>query len=531
MSENQSATRQPLAGPLMGKGAFAALLGLLASDPQYAKDMPRREFGPPKLPPGVIPEGRKNCLAMDSDGNAGMYGYLNESPMCGLGFPGYPYLSNLAQRSEYRAPTEVIASEMTREWINFTGVKGSKQKDLEKAFTDFGVRECVRLALEHDGLFGRGQLFVGIKGQDSDKRRARPLLIDDNGAGISKGSLLGFKPIEPIWTTPTFYNSNDPTAPNFYKPEMWYIVGKATHATRLLSFISRPVPDILKPSYNFGGLSLSQLIEPYVLRWLKTVDGVNRLINNFSIINLQTDLLSSLADGGDGGAGLFERMRVFTTMRDNQGLFISDKDRELLESIAVPLSGLSELQAQAQEHMAAPTHIPLVKLTGITPSGLNASSDGEIKVFYDWIGASQANDITPHLRTILKIVQLNLWGKVDPAIGFEYIPLDSPTDKEESEMRKSDGDRDSAYVDRGVLDPVEVRQRLKNDPKSGYTFIDPEAAPVPPDQDNAEHAAGLQEKGKEADAQRGEESAEASARREAEAREHQAELDRDSDKD
>ena len=32
---------------------------------------------------------------------------------------------------------------------------------------------------------------------------------------------------------------------------------------------------------------------------------------------------------------------------------------------------------------------PLVKFTGITPNGLNASSDGEIRVFYDDIHAEQ----------------------------------------------------------------------------------------------------------------------------------------------
>jgi uncharacterized protein len=227
--------------------------------------------------------------------------------------------------------------------------------------------------------------------------------------------------------------------------------------------------------------------------------------------------------------GLFERLRLFSQMRDNRGIFAVDKDSEEMDSIAVPLAGLSELQAQAQEHMAAPTHIPLVKLTGITPSGLNASSEGEIKVFYDYIAAAQANEITPHLRTILRIIQLHLWGKVDPNIGFEYVPLDSPTDKEEAEIRKADGDRDTAYIDRGVLDPVEVRQRLKANPKSGYGFIDPEDVPTPPDQDNAEHGAKLEEKGKQADAVRGEESAEATAQREAEAREHQAKLDRQTD--
>src|SRR5262249_13866582 len=111
---------------------------------------------------------------------------------------------------------------------------------------------------------------------------------------------------EPIWTTPTVYNSIDPTDPDFYKPPAWYVLGRETHASRLLTFVSRPVPDILKPAYNFSGLSLSQLIEPYVVRWLKTVDSVNRLISNFSTSGLLTNMQASL-DEDSTGAGLFKR--------------------------------------------------------------------------------------------------------------------------------------------------------------------------------------------------------------------------------
>ncbi|WP_241502645.1 anti-CBASS protein Acb1 family protein [Bombella intestini] len=42
----------------------------------------------------------------------------------------------------------------------------------------------------------------------------------------------------------------------------------------------------------------------------------------------------------------------------------------------------------------------LVKLFGITPNGLNASSEGEIRVFYDEIAAFQENN--------LQLVQLPL---------------------------------------------------------------------------------------------------------------------------
>lgn len=494
----ESTPKAPMTIAAAGPAAYAAFAALMAENPDAVV---RREFKAPELPPGVRPKEGGN-MALDDAVSVSMYGWLNGQPgWCGLGFPGYTYLSELYQRSEYRAPSETIANQMTREWVKFTGADEAKLKELNEAFEEFRVREHFRAVAMHDGAFGRGQLYVKIKGQDSDKGRTLPLNVDDEGAGIGKDQLLGFKPIEPIWTTPYSYNSNDPAADDFYAPSWWYVLGKKTHTTRLLTFISRPVPDILKPSYNFSGMSLSQLIESYVVRWLKTVDSVNRMISNYSKTGLKTNMQGTLS-GGDG-TELFKRAAMYTSVADNRGIWICDKDTEEFFQINTPLSELSKLQAQAQEHMAAPTHIPLVILTGISPSGLNASSEGEIKVFYDFIAAEQKNLFADNLRTVMRIVMLHLWGTVDKDISFEWVPLDSPTDKELSEMRKADGDRDVAYVGGGVVSPDEVRERLRTDPNSGYTHIEGDAPPSP-----LEEGAELDEDGKQADHARAGETAE-----------------------
>ena len=73
----------------------------------------------PKTMPGVKPKG--NGLAMDSQIDA-MYAYAAQNTVYseGQAFLGYPYLSELAQRPEYRRPAEILAKEMTRKWIRFT---------------------------------------------------------------------------------------------------------------------------------------------------------------------------------------------------------------------------------------------------------------------------------------------------------------------------------------------------------------------------------------------------------------------------
>lgn len=435
---------------------------------RFAQELPqefRREFTIPQLPPGVLPKGANSAL----DSAIPTLTWLNnQSGYCGLGFPGYTYLAELSQRSEFQAPTETIAGELTRTWIDLQGADDKKLKELKTATETFNVRGLLRRMSELDGFFGRGQIYVGIKGQESDQRRQLPLLYGPEN--IAKGSLRILKAIEPVWTTPYMYNAIDPTQEDFYKPRAWYVLGKKTDASRLLTFVGRPLPDILKPAYNFGGLSLSQLVEPYVNRWLKTVDSVNRLISNFSISGIKTNMMAAL-DGGDTGDQLIRRAQLYSSMRDNRGVMLLDKESEDFFQYNTPLSGLPDLQAQAQEHMAAPTHIPLIKLTGITPSGLNASSEGELTVFYEFCNATRQNFYDPHLKNILKILQCHLWGEIDEDITYSWCALDEPSQKELAKMRADDAQAAGTYLDKGVITEDDQRVRLINDPNSGYNFL------------------------------------------------------------
>jgi hypothetical protein len=53
------------------------------------------------------------------------------------------------------------------------------------------------------------------------------------------------------------------------------------------------------------------------------------------------------------------------------------------------------------------------------------------------------------------------------------------TPKEEAEIRQMDVNADVAMIGAGVLDPLEARKRLAEDPASGYQGLDVEDAPEP----------------------------------------------------
>jgi uncharacterized protein len=402
----------------------------------------------------------------------------------GQTFMGYPELALMAQRPEYRIISETMASEMTRKWIEFTvagedGTKHEKIARIKDEFDRLGVRDVFRRVAEQDGLFGRGHIYLDTGDTDDNDELGTPLGNGRNATSRAKISparpLKRLKSVEAVWCYPSAYNSSNPLKPDWYKPTTWYVMGQQIHSSRLLTFIGREVPDLLKPAYAFGGLSLSQLVKPYVDNWLVTRQSVQDIIHSFSVFILKTNMSGVLS--GAGGDDFFKRLDVFNAGRDNTGLMAIDKETEEFANVSAPLSGLDHLQAQSQEHVCSASRLPLVKYTGISPSGLNASSDGELRCFEDLIHGWQELLFRPGLRRILGFVQLSLYGEIDPSIGFEFLPITEMTEKEKAELRKVEADTGAVLVETGVISQQEERQRVANDPDTPYAGLDIEDMP------------------------------------------------------
>jgi phage-related protein (TIGR01555 family) len=440
-------------------------------------------------PPGVVPADAPRLACDDLYTNAAASPY-----MAGLGvyagyyaFPGFPYLAALAQQTEYRQGFETVAREMTRKWIKFKCASGKKKagklKKLEAAMKRHKVQHKVRRLLELDGNFGRAHLYIDTGVPDAD--RSIPLI--DDARVVGKGKLKELVVVEPMWCYPAEYNSTDPTKKNFYVPTMWYVMQVRVHATRLITIVSSPVPDLLKPAYSFGGVSLVQRMQVAVNNFTRTRQSVSDITHSFSTMVLETD--TSSAFNGGNGTDLTYRVQMFNNYRDNSGCFVvnatgpgSNGVGEKLYNVAAPLGTLDALQAQAQEQQAPVIGCPLVVLLGYTPAGLNASAEDQIRVWYDRIHANQENTLPDCLDRIITLLQLSEFGAVDPDITWDFVPLFQLDEAGLAAVEKTRAETHAIYAnDIGAVDPTTVREVVACDEASPYHGLDLEGdAPGPP---------------------------------------------------
>lgn len=458
-------------------------------------------FQPHRAPPGV--RGDNSALAMDNAllGYMGAnYGITSDYIQDGLNFKGYADLSAMMLRAEFRKPVETIAKEATREWIKIrsthTGDDDGEEvtdriRQIEEEFARLRVRDVVRRQITHGLGYGLGHIWIGVKGVPlTTEGQNVPLRINANGIG--QGQLDRLINVDPIWTNPNAYNADNPLRPDYYRPQNWWVQGVLVDSSRLLTVVPFEVPDILKPAFNFGGLALPQMLQAYVHNFLRTRQSVSDLVSNFATKVLKTDMTGNMQVGqtamnfGDiDSESVTGRVLSMNAWQSNNGTFVLDKESEDFDIKAVPLSGIDQLQAQSLEFMAGIPGIPLVKLFGIQPTGLNASSDGEIRVFYDEISAFQEAHVSPSLRAIFHLVQLHLWGEIDPNLDFEFVALWQLSEKDAAEVEKIKSDIDAVNIAAGKVSPEEARDREASDAHSIYQGVDLSGPPPePPEQED-----------------------------------------------
>lgn len=430
--------------------------------------------------------------ALDS---AGVYGLLHHTLCNGLQayasqFIGYGVLSNLTQDGLIRSGVEMRADEMTRKWIELTYVgKDEKAQSEQTGLTDsteggaesiipaltgdiekFGLRKLFREAAAMSGYFGGCLAYIDMGDLTDDDLRT-PLRLDKDT--FVRGSLRGFRLIEPFNAAPGRYNASSPISESYFIPETWYILGTEIHASRFLYFAECKPPTLLMPAYNFFGIPLSQIVLDAVAHFTACREAEARLLTKFSLTVLKTDM--SAVFSGSASGEIDKRIRYFVQMCDNDGVALIDKDMEDMIKLETPLGGVTDIVRQSMEQVAAMFGEPVVKLWGVTPGGFNATGEADMQNHYDHIASIQEKILREPLKRAIDVLQLNKFGAIDDSLTFSFTPLGGEDDRAAADIQLVKTNTATALFDRGLVSGEEVRKALAEDPKSQFTNIDPGA--------------------------------------------------------
>lgn len=164
----------------------------------------------------------------------------------------------------------------------------------------------------------------------------------------------------------------------------------------------------------------------------------------------------------DPGGLVGPRFQAIALGKSIWNAIILDHGLEEFDVVQTSAAGIDTLLNIYPNRVAAVSNIPVTRLYGTSPGGLNATGESDIRGYYDFIeGGEQAENLVPFLDWVTGLV---LRGDAGPSTGgalkwtVKPTPLYSPTAAEEATTRATNAATDNTYLLAQVLGPDEVRQ-------------------------------------------------------------------------
>ncbi len=334
---------------------------------------------------------------------------------------------------------------------------------------DYHINKNLVQMIHMGRVFGIRIAMFKVDSSDPDYYE-KPFNID----GVEPGSYTGISQIDPYWITPQLdaESAGDPSAINFYEPTWWTIAGKLVHKTHLVIYITEEVPDILKPSYIYGGIPIPQKI-------VERVYAAERTANEAPMLALtkRTDVINiDLAQATAQEVNFAARIAQWVYNRDNYGIKALGLD-ESMQQFDTSLSDLDAVIMTQYQLVAAASCVPSVKLLGTSPKGFNSDGSYEEASYHEYLQTLQSTALDPLLN---RHHELLIKSEIAPRFGIEpfnttvvWESLDAMTAKEMAELNKLKADTDSVLMMTGAIQGNDVRDRITMDPDSGYVGLEP----------------------------------------------------------
>lgn len=390
------------------------------------------------------------------------------------GFIGHQLCAVMAQQWLVNRACKIPPEDATRNGWKITGIEPEKVQRLEKIDRKRGIKRQVQEFARFNRVFG---IRIAIFCVDSDDPEyyEKPFNID----GVPEGGYRGISQVDPYWCAPELegVDVTDPSSRNFYEPTYWRIANKRYHRSHLVIIRYSDVPDVLKPTYQFGGLPLPQLIWERVYGAERSANEGPQLLMSKRMNIINTDKDAAMADPDT----YVENVRTTAENRDNFGFLTLGAD-DVYTQHETSLGDVDSVIMTGYQLVASVAEMPSTKLLGTSPKGFNPTGEAETSTYRETLAGIQEHNGTPFLNRHYQLLTKSVYGE---SLDVEVVwnPLDEPTETEQAQTGLAKAQTAQIYQDMGVVSQQQNQQKLKDDESSGYEFEE--------DDDGGEEDAGL----------------------------------------
>lgn len=330
---------------------------------------------------------------------------------------------------------DAVAEDMTREGvvIHTPGEPDDVEK-IQQAMNELGVWVRLNDTIKWSRLYGGAIGVMLIDGQKNDK----PLRIETVGPDQFKGIVV----LDRWMVNPSLNELITAPGPEMGDPKYYDVVidggpmrRQRIHHSRVIRLEGLPQPYWRKIAENGWGLSVIEPLYDRLVAFDSTTTGAAQLVHKAHLRTMKVEgLRDIIAAGGAAMDGLAKQVDLIRAYQSIEGITLLDAT-DTFESLQYAFTGLDDVLLQFGQQLAGATGIPLVRLFGQSPAGLNATGESDLVNYYDQIKNQQEARLRRGMTKLLRILHQSVLGAPAPdGFNFDFVPLWQMTEEEKADV-------------------------------------------------------------------------------------------------
>lgn len=347
---------------------------------------------------------------------------------------------------------DAVAEDMTRAGIELASdIDPDDAERIQATLEEFEVWDNLCDTAKWARLYGGAIAVMLIDGQDV----STPLNLDS----IRKDQFKGLLVLDRWLVLPSLTDLVTELGPSLGKPKFYTVVAdgmalrnQRIHYSRVIRLEGLKLPYWQRIAENLWGQSVLERLWDRLLAFDSTTEGAAQLVYKAHLRTYKVkNLRDIIAMGGPAFEALVKQIEMIRRFQSNEGMTLMDASDEF-EAHSYTFSGLDNVLLQFGQQISGALQIPLVRLFGQSPAGLNASGESDLRTYYDNVANSQDKQLRPGLSVLLDVVHRSALGRPpDDKFGFEFRPLWQLSDTEKATIAKDTESAVSDAYDKGII--------------------------------------------------------------------------------
>ncbi len=157
---------------------------------------------------------------------------------------------------------------------------------------------------------------------------------------------------------------------------------------------------------------------------------------------------------------ILERYSLANMSKGINGTLLLDKEEEY-ETKSASMAGLTDILMAFMQIVSGAADIPVTRLLGQSPAGMNATGTSDMKNYHDRIQSMQELELQPAMRRLDECIERSA-GVVDPDVYYRWSPLEQMSEKERAEIFKTTADAARQLVGTGTGQEIVPREAVSD---------------------------------------------------------------------